>query len=153
MGLDMRRKCLLLLLPLLLSLHGPAHASETCAATIGELKVMLGDPAFPLQWEETSMQDGKPLQVSILEKKGALFLKFIKSREGLWAESVGVICKTGADLEIRFTKQQIRMGPAANWLLRTALGNGGKFTLTRLGAEQLRIAASGWNGIFSPKEK
>lgn len=153
MGLDMRRKYLLPLLPLLLSLHSPAHASETCAATIGELKVMLGDPAFPLQWEETSMEDGKPLQVSILEKKGALFLKFIKTREGLWAESVGVMCTTGADLEIRFTKEQIRMGPAANWLLRTALGNGGKFTLTRLGSEQLRIAANGWDGIFSPKEK
>lgn len=149
--LDMRRICLLL--PLLLSLHSQAHASETCAATVSELRVMLGDQAFPLKWKETTMEDGKPLLVSILEKKGVLFLEFIKTREGLWAESAGVICKTGADLEIRFTGEQIRLGPAANWMLRTALGNGGKFTLTRLGSEQLRIATSGWNGIFSPKEK
>ena len=148
----MRRICLFFL-PLLLSLNSPAQASPTCAATISELKVMLGDQAFPLKWEETTMEDGKPLLVSIFEKKGALFLEFIKTREGLWAESVGVICKTGSDLEIRFTGEQIRMGPAANWMLRTALGNGGKFTLTRRGSEQLRIATTGWNGIFSPKEK
>lgn len=42
------------------------------------------------------MEDGKPLLVSIHEKKGALFLEFIKTQEGLSAESVGVICKTGA---------------------------------------------------------
>ncbi|NMM26587.1 MAG: hypothetical protein HHJ12_04665 [Glaciimonas sp.] len=153
MSLYMRPICLLLFLPLLLSLNSPAHASQTCAATINELQVMLGNQAFPLKWEETTMEDGKPLLVSIFEKKGALFLEFVKTREGLWAESVGVICKTGADLEIRFTGEQIRLGPAANWMLRYALKSGGKFTLTRLGSEQLRIATSGWSGIFSPGEK
>jgi hypothetical protein len=114
---------------------------------------MLGDQAFPLKWGETTMTDGKPLLVSILEKKGALFLEFIKTREGLWAESAGAICKTGPDLEIRFTGEQIHLGPAANWILRHALRDGGKFTLTQLGSEQLRIATSGWSGIFSPREE
>ncbi|MDP2784949.1 MAG: hypothetical protein Q8O38_10220, partial [Sulfurimicrobium sp.] len=119
--------------------------------TIGELRVMLGDQAFPLKWEEATMDDGKPLVVSILEKNGSLFLEFIKTREGLWAESAGVICKTGTDLETRFTGEQIRLGPAAGWVLRYTLRNGGKFTLTKLGAGQLRIATSGWGGIFSPR--
>jgi hypothetical protein len=152
-SLAMRLKYFLFFLPVLLSLNGEAHGSQTCAATISELRVMLGDQTFPLKWEETSMDDGKPMVVSILENNGYLFLEFIKTREGLWAESAGVICKTGKDFETRFTGEQIRMGPAANWVLRSALGNGGKFTLTRIGSEQLRIATSGWSGIFSPRAK
>lgn len=147
----MRRKCFLLVLPLLLSPNCDAREAQPCATTLGELKIMLGDPAFPLRWEETSMDDGKPLVVSILEKNGVLLLEFTKTREGLWAESAGIICKTsGADLETRFSGEQVRLGPAASWILRQALGNGGKFTLTKLGSEQLRIATNGWSGSFSP---
>jgi hypothetical protein len=149
----MRQKYFLLLLSLLLSLNCEAQELQTCAATISELKVMLSDQTFPLKWEETTMDDGKPLVVSIIENNGNLFLEFIKTNEGLWAESAGVICKTGTDLETRFTKEQIHLGPAANWVLRYALGKGGKFTLTKLGSEQLRIATRGWSGTFSPKAK
>jgi hypothetical protein len=153
MNLAMFRICLLLFLPLLLSLNSHAHEPQTCAVTISELRTILGDQTFPLKWEETTMKDGKPLLVTIFEKKGSLFLEFIKTREGLWAESAGLICKTSAGLEIQFTGEQIRLGPAANWVLRYALGNGGKFTLTKLGSEQLQIATSGWSGMFSPRNK
>jgi hypothetical protein len=62
---------------------------------------MTGEPAFPLKWTETTMGDGKPLVVSISERQGVLALEFTKTREGLWAESTGVICPSGVDLEIR----------------------------------------------------
>lgn len=149
----MRRKCLLFFLPLLLACNSEAHESQACATTISELRAMVTDQAFPLKWEETTMDDGKPLVVSILEKNGYLFLEFIKTGEGLWAESAGVICKTGTTLETRFTEKQIRLGPAANWVLLYALRNGGKFTLTRIGSEQLQIATSGWSGGFSSRAK
>ena len=149
----MRQKFVLLFLPLLLSLHSGAHASPSCAATVGELGVLLGDQAFPLTWEETTMDDGKPLVMSIVEKNGSLFLEFTKTGEGLWAESTGVICKIGTDFEARFSGKQIRLGPAANWMLRYALRDGGKFTLTRLGSDQLRIATSSWSGTFCPTVK
>lgn len=149
----MHRKYFMFFLLLLLSLNSEAHELQTCASTISELRVMLSDQTFPLKWEETSMDDGNPLVVSIRENNGYLFLEFIKTREGLWAESAGVICKIGTDLEARFTGEQIRLGPAANWVLRYALGKGGKFTLTKFGSEQLRIATSGWSGNFSPKAK
>ncbi|MFT6591904.1 MAG: hypothetical protein ACJA2P_002764 [Rhodoferax sp.] len=45
------------------------------------------------------------------------------------------------------------MGPAANWLLQLALFNGGTFTLTRLGSDQLRITGGGWSGTFLPTAK
>ncbi len=150
-GLMRRWRRTWLILPLLLSLNGQANESQTCVATLSGLQKMLGDQAFPVKWEETTMTDGKPLLVSILEKKGTLFLEFMKTREGLWAESVGVICKTGEDLEFKFTGEQIRLGPAANWVLRYSLGNGGKFTLTQLGSGQLRIVTTGWKGTFSPR--
>lgn len=149
----MRLKCLLFFLPLLLPLASETHASQTCSATVSELGIMFGNQAFPLKWEETTMDDGKPLVMSIIENSGSLLLEFTKTGEGLWAESLGVICKTGTDFEARFSGKQIRLGPVANWILRHALRNGGKFTLTKLGPDQLRIATSSWSGTFSPAAK
>jgi hypothetical protein len=133
---------------------GPAVGAATgCAATLAELRILLGEASFPLSWEETSMDDGMPLRVSILEKDGAIFLEFIKTGQGLWAQSAGELCRSGAQLEIRFRADQIHTGPAANWVLRLARGQGGAFTLTRLASDRMRIATSGWSGIFSPKPK
>lgn len=150
MSVGSRRLARLLLLSLMAA--GSSHASETqkCATSLVELRALLGAPGFAPTWEETTMGDGKPLVVSIGEKNGALLLVFTKSREGLWAESVGALCQTGADLEIRFGRQQIRIGPAAGWVVRQALGGGGTFTLTMLGAGRLKITTSGWDGIFVP---
>jgi len=138
----------------LLALAGAdAMAAPACVTSINELRNALGDQRASLQWEETSMDDGKPLVVSIFESKGALVLEFVKTKEGLWAEGSGAICGAGANFEISFDKNQLRMGPASGWLLRSLLGQGGKFTLTRLSADQLRIATSGWSGTFVPKPK
>jgi hypothetical protein len=142
-----------LCLSLLLIQSGQAHATPACAANLSELRLLLGATNFPLTWEETSMDDGKPLLVTILEKEGSLWLEFIKTREGLWAQSAGVICRAGQDFETRFGPDQIHLGPAANWVLRLALANGGKFTLTKLGADRLRIAGGGWSGTFLPSPK
>jgi len=142
-----------LLLTLLFAPNSQARESQPCAASISELRNLLDDQTFPLQWEETTMDDGKPLMLSIHDKNGALSVQFIKTRHGLWAESLGVVCKTELALEIRFTSEQIQFGPAAGWLLRSALGNGGKFTLTQLGPKQLRIATTGWSGIFNQTDK
>jgi hypothetical protein len=149
----MHRLFSLLVLSLLFTLNSHAQESQPCAATISELKNLLDDQTFPLKWEETTMDDGKPLMVSIFEKNAALSVEFIKTRQGLWAQSFGVVCKTDVALEIRFTSEQIQFGPAAGWLLRSALGNGGKFTLTRLGPKQIRLATTGWNGTFNQTDK
>jgi hypothetical protein len=112
----------------------------------------MDDPAFPLKWHETTMDDGKPLVVSIHERGGTLHLEFIKIGEGLWAETAGIICAKDADLETRFTSEQIRMGPAAGWATRAAFANGGHFTLARLGTDRLRIETTGWSGTFSSRD-
>lgn len=146
---SVRRLCLCSLLLLLPPVSSYAQSPEQCVATMAELKELLNEPAFPLKWEETTMDDGKPLIVSISEKSGALSVAFVKKSKGLWAEISGVICKTDKDLEIRFTAEQIRFGPAASWVLRYVLSGGGKFTLTRIGAKQLRVATTGWSGDFA----
>lgn len=146
----MMHKYLLILFALSPFCHCQAQEPKTCAATINELRVVVGDQLFPLKWVETSMTDDKPLVVSILESNGTLLLQFIKTGEGLWAESSGVICSEGATLQISFTAEQIRIGPSAHWFLRRALGQGGKFTLTKFESGQLRIATSGWSGMFLP---
>jgi hypothetical protein len=122
-----------------------------CAKNIQEINQVWGGLAFPLKWKETSMSDGKPLLVSIQEKNGKFNLRFVKEKEGLWAESTGLICQVGGELEIEFTGNEIRLGPAANWLLKLAIGNGGKFSLKKIGDEELRIKAGGWQGLFSSK--
>lgn len=96
------------------------------------------------------MDDGKPMVVSIIERNGKLLLEFIKTGEGLWVEVSGVICKTGLDFEARISKEQIVLGPAANWMLSLAIANGGVFTLRRRISNQLQIDAQGWSGRFVP---
>lgn len=141
-----------LLLCLVLS-TGECHAAPRCAETIGALRSLLADPSFSLKWYETTMDDDKPLILSILERDGALFLEFVKTGEGLWAESASVICLKGEALEATFTPEQVRLGPAANWTTRLSFANGGQFTLARQGARQLRITTTGWSGTFSSSEK
>ena len=99
------------------------------------------------------MDDGKPLVLSILERNGSLFLEFDKTGEGLWAEGAGVVCPQGTDLQVRFVSEQVRLGPAANWATRYTFANGGELTLTRLGAERLRIETTGWSGTFSSRKR
>ena len=149
----MSRNWLLLFLPALVSFSSAAHESPTCVATISELRALLGSQTFPLNWEETTMGDGKPLIVSILERNGALLIEFFKTTEGLWAEVVGVVCKAGIDFEVRFNADQLRLGPSAGWPMRLAMRNGGRFSLSTVGSDQLRIATSGWSGTFSPRAK
>jgi hypothetical protein len=124
---------------------------KPCAKNIHELNLAWGHSPFPLKWRETSMSDGKPLMVSIQERNGGFFIQFVKEKEGLWAESTGVICQAGSELEIEFNGDQLRLGPAANWLIRMAIGGGGKFSLSRVEGDQLRIQTRGWQGFFSSK--
>ena len=140
--------CLLVLLLL------PAReclAQPQCATTIRELKDLLADQSLPLRWRETTMDDGKPLVLTILEEDGSLFLAFDKTGEGLWAEGASVVCRDGAEVAARFTGQRFRFGPAANWAVRHTFADDGRFTLTKLGAEQLRIEVPGWSGTFASR--
>lgn len=145
----MRNACIAILL-LLLSPSAPADDAMGCASTIRELRKLVGDPFFPYRWEESSMDDGKPLKVSIIELNGTLLLEFIKTGEGNWARISGAICKVGTDLEIRMSKEQVTLGTAANWMLRLALANGGVFTLRRRIPNELQIETHGWYGNFVP---
>lgn len=135
---------------LLLSLAAAGAAAAPCAATIGELKALAGDASFPLRWQETSMSDGKPLVVAIAEREDMLFLEFIKTREGLWAEGQAKVCGSGARFEARLRRGGVRLGPAAHWILRQSLGQGATFVLSRLPGGQLSIATPGWSGLFEP---
>ena len=140
-----------LLLLLLVSANARAQDASGCASTLHELRKLVGDPSFPHRWEEVAMGDGKPLVVSVVERNGALLIEFMKTGEGLWAEiSSAVVCRKGADLEARMSKEQIRLGPASNLVLRFALANGGVFTLQRHVPNQLQIATHGWSGRFVP---
>lgn len=134
---------------LLLAPSAQSDDSAQCAASLHALRQLAGEPTFPLRWEETTMDDGHPMVVSIIERNGALMLTLVKSGENLWAEGAGVICRRGADLEARLSKDQLRLGPAANWLTRLALADGCAITLRR-GSKHLRIATRGWSGLFVP---
>ncbi len=137
-----------LLLSLLLFAGTCQATAAPCAHTIVALRALVADPSFPLQWTETSMDDGRPLVLSIRERNGALFIEFMKTDEGLWAEGASVVCPSGAAFEVRIPANQIRVGPAASWLVQYALSGGGQFTLTKMGARQLQVATPGWSGTF-----
>jgi hypothetical protein len=133
----------------LAALVGPAHG---CATSVAQLRAMLGDAAFALQWREVSMRDGMPLLVQVSDHEGRLALRFVKTRAGLWAEGPAEFCRGDHGIEARITRDAIRVGPAAPWLMRQALSQGARFVLARLPDGQLRIGAAGWSGVFQPGE-
>jgi hypothetical protein len=147
-----RERVALLFFLLCLAPPADARAGPPCAATIRELRALLADPAWPLRWSETTMDDGKPLVLSILERDGGLFLEFYKTGEGLWAEGAGVVCRGEGGAGVRFVADHVRFGPAANWVAQVAITTGSDFMLTRASGGELRIEASGWSGTFAPRD-
>jgi len=141
------RSLLLLVLTLCMASRAAGAEPPQCTASLEGLHRLVGEASFPLRWEETSMTDGKPMVVSILERDGTLFMEFLKTREGLWAEGTAVICMAGVGLEARIG--QLRLGPAAPWLLRGSLG-GRTFAMSRQVGGLLRIGTPGWTGTFLP---
>jgi hypothetical protein len=126
-----------------------AHAAP-CANSVDELRALLGDPAFPLAWEEISMGDARPLLVTLDERAGGLFVSFVKSGEGVWAEGMATLCRKGGQAEVRFKSGLVRIGPAAGWLLRQALEGGAAIALQPTSARELNIGTLGWSGRFVP---
>jgi len=124
-------------------------AAAECVHDVASLRRIAGDPAFPVRWIETGMDDGKPLSLALDDRDGALHLRFDKAREGLWAEGLASICAVGAKLEMRFAPGQMQAGPAASWVVRQVLAAGGRFTFTRTAAGELRVSSTAWTGRFS----
>src|SRR5258706_6927665 len=100
------------------------HAASSCASTIAGLRSLLADESFALEWRETTMDDEKPLVLSVLERDGILFLVFVKTGEGLWAEGAALVCRDGEALEANLPSQNLKVGPAAGWRGRYAFANG-----------------------------
>lgn len=124
-------------------------AEAGCATTLEELRRLLGDPRFPLTWEETTMRDGRPLVVTLDERPGGLWISFVKTGEGLWAEGLATLCGNAEAMEANLGAS-LRVGPAASWLLRQALQAAPVVRLRRAANGQLQIAAAGWSGGFVP---
>lgn len=131
-----------------LAAAGVVHAA--CAGNVAQLRAMLDDPAFPLQWEETGMSDARPLLVTIDDRGNGLFISFVKTREGLLAEGPAEVCSRAGRLEARFHADGLRLGPAASFMLRTALRSGVGVGLERNAPGRLRIGTIGWRGDFVP---
>ncbi|HZZ91207.1 MAG TPA: hypothetical protein VFE23_01525 [Usitatibacter sp.] len=133
----------------LLAVGAPCHAEPECAETISALRLLVGDPAFPLRWHETTMEDGKPLELSIGERGRSLFLSIVKKDEGMWVEGSGTICANGEGLQVRFAPGAMSIGPSANWLIRWSFSAGADFTLHRLAGGRMTIGTAGWSGQFA----
>ncbi len=125
------------------------HGASSCASTIAGLRSLLADESFALEWRETTMDDEKPLVLSVLERDGILFLVFVKTGEGLWAEGAALVCRDGEALEAKLSAQDLKVGPAAGWAVRYAFANGAQFRLTRAAPQRLRIETAGWSGVFA----
>ena len=78
----MRGTCVEILI-VLLPLSARTYGTSGCVSTVKALRVLAGAPLFSSRWAEVSMDDGKPLVASNLERNGALSRDFEKTGEGL----------------------------------------------------------------------
>lgn len=127
----------------------PCATFAACARDLAGLRLLMEDAAFPLQWVETGMDDGRPLAMAVEEREGLLHLRFVKAHEGLWAEGAVSVCAADRVLHMRFHDDRIAFGTAAPWLVRYSLAQGVEFTVRRVGASALRVAIPGWSGTFT----
>lgn len=123
----------------------------TCVKDLAGIRMLFNDTSMPIQWDETTANDGKPLLVDIGEKDGRLFLQFIKTKEGLWAEGTAKVCKGQDGITAEITKKDIKLGEAAPWILRMSMKGGATFKLLREKADKLHISTFGWGGDFVPR--
>lgn len=136
---------------LLAATTGSWAQDRGCASTIEELRSVAGDPAFPLRWVETTMNDGKPLVVSLLEQDGSLFMQFRKTGEGLWAQGAVRICLADRELQARIARSRLQVGAAAHWIFRMSARDGATFRLHRMPSGLLQVSAGAWSGTFAPQ--
>lgn len=125
--------------------------SSTCATDIKSFRALLADEDYPLLWEETTADDGKPLIVKISELGGKLHLEFDKTKEGPWAQGTADICKD-EDIVASISKEQIKLGKAAHWAIKMSMKGGAKFKLQKLKPLVLKISTFGWSGEFIPRK-
>lgn len=122
-----------------------------CAATLSALFILLGDPTFPLEWHETTMDDGKPMVFSLAERDGALFARFVKTGDGLWAEGSVAICARDGALEARMAPGTVQVGPAAGWMVRKVMSHGARISMQRVDVRLLRVGTVGWKASFTSR--
>ncbi len=124
-------------------------SAKTCATNLKSFRELVGDENFALSWIETTADDGKPLVVKITEVSDKLFLQFVKTKEGLWAEGTADICKED-EIVASISKEQIKLGKAAHWAIKMSMKGGAKFTL-KMTDKKLKISTLGWKGDFVPE--
>ena len=126
---------------------GAAHAD--CAGDIDGLRRIAQDVAFPLDWIETGMDDGRPLRLTLSQREETLHFQFNKTPAGLWAEGLGEICAVAGALEVQFGPGALHPGPDASWLLRRRLEGGARLRLARLPSGELQVSTFGWHSRFA----
>jgi hypothetical protein len=123
--------------------------SPVCASDIATLGSLFNMQSFPTSWTETTAADGNPLVMTVSQQNGGLFLQFMKTNAGLWASGTASICSQGGAVTASITKDQIKLGSAAPWVLRIALSNGATFSLD-MTSDGLTISTTGWTSNFIP---
>ncbi|MES2528936.1 MAG: hypothetical protein V4598_17755 [Bdellovibrionota bacterium] len=138
---------------ILLFIFSTSLWAKTCAGDLKSFRELFDNETYPLTWEETTADDGKPLVVKITEEKGKLFLEFVKTKEGLWASGTADICKDEGEIVATISKEQIKLGKAAHWAIKMSMKNGASFKLIKLKPLILKISTFGWSGEFIPKKE
>lgn len=124
-----------------------------CAKDIAGVRDLLKDANMPLVWVETTADDGKPLVVTISELGRKLHLEFDKTKEGLWASGGADVCMVEGNVVAHITKDHIKLGKAAHWVVKMSMSGGAKFTLKYSAPDKLHISTFGWKGDFTPQKK
>ena len=101
-------------------------------------------------WSETTADDGKPLQITVSEKEGKLYMVFNKTNEGIWAEGPAQVCESEGSLKLRVTGKMIKLGSAAPWPIRFTMSGGANLGLKFKAADKLHVSTTGWSGDFVP---
>ncbi len=119
------------------------NAMAACASNLSELRALVGDNAFSGRWQETTANDGRPLQLTLSQ---SLHMTFTKGGQA-WANGAATICESGNNYVARLPS--ITWGPAAHRLIRGR--RSANFTIAIPRQNVIRVSTGGWSGNFAAR--
>jgi hypothetical protein len=129
------------------------QSQETkCTSDLKEAKTRLPVGSIERGWIETGANDGKPMVIRLIASSQELRLEFDKTQEGIWASGRATVCGSIHDrdqtLSLAISSDDIRLGPAAPFLLRMAFKRGARFEITTLKDGEFQVKTTGWSSRF-----
>lgn len=119
-----------------------AWSEPNCFKSIADLK----RAQVHTLWQETTADDGKPLNISVSEQNDQLYVDVVKGGE-TWIAGLAEICERDEKVTVRL-KKGMKIGESVPTIVSMALKADPELTMKKRGPDKMRVSTLAWGGDF-----